>query len=384
MKKASGLNRKQFIVLILSVCILALIAEGVLLVRTFASKSEKGKSSTTPAPTGEPPVSMMWVPVSHMCFREDGVFAYGESYEYDDQGRPVLMKMFRGEEGQYREVTYTYDKNGTKTEEWEVTEQETGKAALSVTGICGMTIRHEAGESYQCRYDNDGYIKEITKYDGTEGAEKPVETVKRHYKAGRLSGEEIYYADESGEWVLREEKEYRYEGDRTIVSNGSKETVYCGGRILESTTYAGRDRTLQVQKVTNHSVFPDRLDCLREVYVIGNWIKEYEPAETEAFGGSGTIMFPRSVEFNSEGLPVKVYSGDYRYDDDLEIWAIYQYDEKNRLIYIKGKERISGFMDRAPREMESLITYDDDDNPVQITYDNRIHRLEWNLIEVRQ
>ena len=96
MKKAAGLKRKQFIVLILSVCILALMAEGVLLAHTFSSKDKKGKTSKpTPEPTREPVSSVMWVPVSHVCYDETGLFVYGETYEYDEKGRLIRSIMMK-------------------------------------------------------------------------------------------------------------------------------------------------------------------------------------------------------------------------------------------------------------------------------------------------
>lgn len=383
MKKAAGLKRKQFIVLILSVCILALMAEGVLLARTFSSKDKKGKTSKpTPEPTREPVSSVMWVPVSHVCYDETGLLVYGETYEYDEKGRLISEKKYHDEGKAYRERTCTYDKNGTKTEEWEVTDQETGKATKLVTTIGGLTIYHDEGESYQCLYDNDGYITQITKYNSADGTEKPLESVKRYYRDSVFSTEQFYAMDKNGEWVLWKTNEYRYEGDCTIVFDGSKETVYRGGRVLESTAFVKQDITQPLQKITHYSLFPDRLDCLREIYFIGDWIKEYEPADNETFSDGVSAGMVRSVECDSEGLPVKMYGGDYRHDDNLEIVGIYQYDEKNRIIYIKGQERLPGYMSRAPREMESTISYDDDDNPVAITYDGTVHRLEWNLIEV--
>ena len=53
MKKALGLKKKHFIILIVSLCAVALIAEGILLAHTFADKEDKDKktSKATATPT---------------------------------------------------------------------------------------------------------------------------------------------------------------------------------------------------------------------------------------------------------------------------------------------------------------------------------------------
>ena len=382
MKKASGLKKKQFIILIVSVCVVALIAEGILIAHTFSAGKEKDKHKPTPTPTKEPFSYGMWIPVSHTYLKEDGTVLEMETYDYDNEGRVILVRCFDGEEQLVYEEKYTYDKNGTKTETF-VEKEHTERIK---TSIGGMTVNHKDGESYECLYDNDGYIKKITKYKNADGTKIPVELMKRFYSGGRLSGEDLYAMDdESGEWVLKSEKEYRYDGDNTIEIRGGEVKVYCGGRFVEMTDYFDPDRTDPIDRVTRYRLFPSRLDCLQNIEFMKEWMSEYEPRQAEIFQENVTALIARwSVEFNPEGLPVKMYRGYFRTDDHLEVYREYRYDEKNRIIQIRGKEQLPGYMSRAPREMETLIAYDDDDNPVEIKYDNIIHRLEWKLIPYGQ
>ena len=52
MKKILGLKKKHFIILIVSLCAVALVAEGILLAHISATKNKKNKS--TPTPTTDP------------------------------------------------------------------------------------------------------------------------------------------------------------------------------------------------------------------------------------------------------------------------------------------------------------------------------------------
>ena len=187
-KKKSGiaLKRRQFLLALAAVCLIAVIAEAVLLIRTFSKKNNKKtaeitpteipkvaqKPTDTPSPTPElePAFTTVWRLAKEKTTYSDGTLSNCYSYEYDDQGREI-KRIIYGSDGVTPEETVLFhqDRSGVViTEHWVPDENGTLRekkcffltcSGVSIDSLWKQNLYLGSGEILtSCEYDENGNL----------------------------------------------------------------------------------------------------------------------------------------------------------------------------------------------------------------------------------
>lgn len=179
-KKRSGLRmkRRTFAVIIISLCGIALIAEGFLLARTFKKKHKK----TTPTPTvtqeaTNVPSPLPTSPTKNIRHKLVKATTQGENgstieYKYDEYGR--LKEFCHSDSGEYTRYTeYVYDKCGVRVITWQLPAGEEksednyirmdfwGAPFEKYENECHL-LKEYNDPAFVITYDKNGYWKEVT------------------------------------------------------------------------------------------------------------------------------------------------------------------------------------------------------------------------------
>ena len=129
-EEKEGIRRRLFIILMIAICAVGVIVEVGLLIHSRKKKSEpktKPEETVTETPTPTVPQQEDEPEGRYVISKEYG-WHYNEAigrngefcieYEYDKQGRETVSRTLDGEDVLVTYVT-TYDRNGSKTEEWD-------------------------------------------------------------------------------------------------------------------------------------------------------------------------------------------------------------------------------------------------------------------------
>ena len=195
MKKKKSLmrmNRRTFVCVILGICAVALLTEGILLARTFSKKKREGTKTVTPeaenvlsgtptlTPTAEPKPEKqtVWRIVGQERDFGSGISTIAK-YDYDEQGRQV-RESWEYDTGTESFIEAIYEKSGVRTLRWLIMEgnikEDDNYYELEAWGYPLEPYDNEfffykADEdpAFEITYDENGYWKEI-KAKGEEGA----------------------------------------------------------------------------------------------------------------------------------------------------------------------------------------------------------------------
>ena len=375
-KRKFRIGRKQFIIVIVSVCLVALIAEAVLLIHTFVKKKDKERELKTPRK------GTVWRVKEARLQSDDYTVVY--SFEYDEKGREIGRSAhYEENDGTTRDTTtreiryfaggcglwwYALDYGVTTsvffTEDPLIVTQaevisrhevdEQGRLTFLATNDGrvdkrwtfdeeGRPTRVSAsnGEVTRYSYDTEGRLvqikRELVIYESESGADAD---------PGQNVGDPYYSADANSYTLIT------YDNDTRIVRvtdrNGvyTKEEEYVGGRLIRSVSFDDKGEPQRTQRI---------------YYPKGNFIF----TGTECWGGyfftrsddrdlwSISLIDYDNVKFTKDGqLEAVLNGGDeisekYCYDKngllyerlfyDLDEKYTYEYDDYGNLIHFSAK-----------------------------------------------
>ena len=244
------MKRKHFILTVIAVCVVALIAEAVLLIKTFSKKDKKNPVENVISPTGEPdlPVLREVRKVKKVSYKEDWnnssrlVF---EEFTYDEAGREIRRVKYHDEEPYEEEITI-YDENGITRETWvpdrngtlnrfaftdnvgETTvvsryESDLERLVQIVTDEDGRVIRLDyvvSRSNYTLRHIVEWEYRDDIIVNRTETEKKDERETKRirkeyaYNESRKVCGFDEYRAEEGGKEELYATTEITYDGNR--------------------------------------------------------------------------------------------------------------------------------------------------------------------------
>lgn len=391
--KKHRLGRKQFILLIVSVCLVALLAEAVLLIHTFSKKGDKERKLKTSRE------GTVWRVKEARLQSDDYIVVY--SFEYDEKGREIVrsahieendgttrdsaprkIKYFAGGCGLYwneyadyndtKMVFFTEDPLIVTRVEW-VSRYETdeqGRLTILETSDSGVdrrwTFDEEGrptrvsasnGEVTRYSYDTEGRLvqikRELVIYESESGADAD---------PGQDVGDPYYSADANSYTFIT------YDNDTRIVSatdrNGvyTKEEEYVGGRLIRSVSCDDKGEPLQTQRIyypKGNFIFTGT-ECWGEFF--------FTRSDDRDLWSISLIDYD-SVKFTKDGQLEAVLYG----DDEIRIKNCY---DKNGLLY----ERL--YYDRDDKYS---YEYDDYGNLIHFSAkrDSKDYTFTWVEIELK-
>lgn len=315
----TGKSRKLFIIAIVAICLVAVAAEIILISgaskkkakkktdETGVSGQESQKTTATPTVPVDPTKQMytVWRMTKHYCPDPSGKEMLYQDWEYQDQGRKTIERIYDPYSGQaiYRETWYREDwlesfsnelSDGKEIEKRQRQYDEAGRVVwefLSQTGIDGETkyitewTRRGDGQIVK----EDRYIGEGKTWDYTVTYSYDLNNQKTEYAMETAGG-------------LHEKIRYTYDADGNLTR---EETVFPDGSIGDFTVYQYED---------------------------GRLVKE------EKYMNADTLMWLYGYEYDREGRLIRK-----NYNDapslsthQYTMWHIYGYDEKDRVIRETG------------------------------------------------
>lgn len=427
-KGAKGISRRQFLFIIIGLCAGALIAEGILLTKTFRKKRGNNTPTVTPtevvasvSPTPTPKGNPFTVPeVDHYetVWRVACEYLTGAgfermpvmSHEYDEFGREVKRVLYDDYSGECKEtILFHYGKEGfIISEHWAPTAEDGTllqkrvyfPSAIGVNTIDWVLDPPNPfyGEKLlEEKHDDEGNLILVTApYEGRQdtnewifGSDGVLSKQRFLSPTGSLWHENVFRFDEYGRFLGFGEEpndgDTIYREDDTIIVedlNGIFTYVVQDGFVVSATRYMGYDEDWPGAGIMINA------DCYPSTYMI----KQYRPKghfPKSYFGGymfegydpelftcidetdydenlSGTARF--TVSLRPDGQPDicrEEYGG-----------KIYEYDENGKLI----KFTYVGDTYRDERELQldddwKLIRMRDIDT-------NELHEYEWISVEV--
>ena len=263
-KKQFRLTRKQFFIILSALLAVVVIAETVLLVKTFAGKksSKKTPKGTSTKEATPSPVPQDVRKVARVDFREirpDG-YTSCKVFTYDELGRETMAEIYIYGELRTVEMTSYYN-TGSKRETLRVAESdEVNAGELTLSSVVFMDNSGEVLNEYAMdsivtseKFDDDGHLVEIVfsvtrdsiswKYRDDVVTERTVtrgdgQTARREYdydESGRVCAIREYRAENGKEEGKPYTAEITYDGNRkteTVNRNGViNENVYLDGAL---------------------------------------------------------------------------------------------------------------------------------------------------------
>ena len=342
-KKQKGIRmkRRTFVILILSVCVIAIGAEVALLVHSFTKRikgagKEPGKDpgeyvlGVSPAPSNPTPggeteqprkiyVKVKEEPVQSAERTPDGEFLPAEpystaSYSHDEYGRLKRKEIsFYGKDARDFSSTYIYEPSGTITETQSVyheTNDEPERKAFDKTYELpyGFTFSDSTGSNVTISYDEDGYWKKVVCGVPHEEAEFTYDEEGRLIKAFQ-----IRFQGQSDDTAVIIEDEYTYLEDGTVIlTRSSKDMETYSGRITNYDVMTYRDGRLMKKES-----YSDDVDSL-------HWIYEYKYTNAGRWESYSVIGDPHEDRGGTcfyletgESFPPQIASWDASVYDDL-------------------------------------------------------------------
>ena len=269
-KKQFRLTRKQFFIILSALLAVVVIAETVLLVKTFAGKksSKKTPKGTSTKEATPSPVPQDVRKVARVDFREirsDG-YTSCKVFTYDELGRENMAETYINGELRTVEMTSYYN-TGSKRETLRPAESDEENAGvLTLSSMVFMDNFGEVLNEYAMdsivtseQFDDDGHLVEIVfsvtrdsivrndsiswKYRGDVVTERTVtkgdgQTARREYdydESGRVCAVREYRTEKGKEEGKPYTAEITYDGNRrteTVNRNGViNENVYLDGAL---------------------------------------------------------------------------------------------------------------------------------------------------------
>ncbi|MBO4324248.1 MAG: hypothetical protein J5845_02445 [Lachnospiraceae bacterium] len=269
-KKQFRLTRKQFFIILSALLAVVVIAETVLLAKTFAGKksSKKTPKGTSTKEATPSPVPQDVRKVARVDFREirpDG-YTSCKVFTYDELGRETMAEIYINGELRTVEMTSYYN-TGSKRETLRVAESdEVNAGELTLSSVVFMDDFGDVLQEYAMdsivtseQFDDDGHLVEIVfsvarnntfrndsiswKYSGDVVTERTVtkgdgQTARREYdydESGRVCAVREYRTENGKEEGKPYTAEITYDGNRrteTVNRNGViNENVYLNGAL---------------------------------------------------------------------------------------------------------------------------------------------------------
>ena len=139
-KNSITLRRKQFLIALGAVCLIAIIAEAVLLIHTFSKKKDKKQTPVTPTQQGklidnvtptptptvglEPAFTTVWRLASEKTTYSSGSMSNYVSYEYDERGTEIKRIYYDSESGSpEKTILLHHDRSGIILAEYWVPDE---------------------------------------------------------------------------------------------------------------------------------------------------------------------------------------------------------------------------------------------------------------------
>lgn len=219
-RKRITLKRRQFFLALAAVCLIAIIAEAVLLICTFSKKNDKNKAKVTPTDQGkvdddptptierEPRFVRVWRLAGEKTTYSNIDTSDRVSYEYDDYGNEI-KRVYYDSKGESPEKTILihHDRSGIIIAEYWVPDEKgrlEEKRCYYPTcygvSIDYMLIHNPQlfqGEILEsCSYDEDGNLTGELRGYHQFLSEPPVHSVVKISPYGQLTSHEEYDADD--------------------------------------------------------------------------------------------------------------------------------------------------------------------------------------------
>lgn len=358
MKKTGGkgVRKKTFFILIACVCLIAIVAEGLLLAGVFSGKKNKSKNkadnTVTPegtvlTPTGEAPspapdreqTVRVWRETERTMDRGAGSYPL-EKQEYDEAGRRVHSVLYLNGETVQQETFFTYDGAGRLVR----TEQRTADLSSSAVDAMHVTTEHRTyydngdlksveitppefdmanASLTEYTYDGNHHVLTETRYLGRTKS-LVSRTDYEYNEAGKL----IRYGktDANNISLWSEEHEYDAQGRLIRTSGGEKPGV------TESTTTYSYDNAGQLiselyvsedAKGANYSV-----QHSYEYDKEGNLIRKKEEGSSNVSSSSNYVF---TYEYAYDGNGNMTRETQYYTDGAVLYDHLYEYDENDVL-----------------------------------------------------
>ena len=269
-KKQFRLTRKQFFIILSALLAVVVIAETVLLVKTFAGKksSKKTSKATKTEEVTPSPVPKDVRKVARVDYREIRPNGYTSCkvFTYDELGRETMAEIYINGELRTVEMTSYYN-TGSKRETLRVAESdEVNAGELTLSSVVFMDDFGDVLQEYAMdsivtseQFDDDGHLVEIVfsvarnntfrndsiswKYSGDVVTERTVtkgdgQTTRREYdydESGRVCAVREYRTEKGKEEGKPYTAEITYDGNRRteiVNRNGViNENVYLNGAL---------------------------------------------------------------------------------------------------------------------------------------------------------
>ena len=248
-RRIGAMKRKHFILALVLVCSVALIAETVLLIKTFTKKDKKNPVENVTTPTGEPvtPVPVAGRKVKKISYETEAELSYFSAmeFEYDEFGREIEARFYNKGELSKTEVTI-YGKNGMRRETW-VPDRNGELTEMMFTDAVGETFSvsmQGRGENHPFYTVEDGYMVRL-QYDLERKDYILWHIIEWEYQDGVIF-ERIETEKKDNTETKHTRKKYTYDDAGRVIKireyrseKGEEETLYGTTEI----TYDGQRRT---------------------------------------------------------------------------------------------------------------------------------------------
>ena len=219
-RKRITLKRRQFFLAFAAICLIAIIAEAVLLICTFSKKNDKNKAKVTPTDQGkvdddptpiierEPRFVRVWRLAGEKTTYSNIDTSDRVSYEYDDYGNEI-KRVYYDSKGESPEKTILihHDRSGIIiAEHWVPDEKGRLEEKRCYYPTCyGVSIDYMLlqnpylfeGEILEsCNYDEEGNLTGELRGYHQFLSEPPVHSVVKISPYGQLTSHEEYDADD--------------------------------------------------------------------------------------------------------------------------------------------------------------------------------------------
>ena len=381
------IGRKQFIIAIVSVCLVALIAEAVLLIHTFLKK-KKDNNEDTQDPKNYVKQTVRRVTKATMLIneKESGTveFAYDEygriaRAELRDPGEIVVVYDYSYFQGDCRMMVMHYgdmkdraffscDKPCIYMKWLKIVDYAVDESAR----VTKMELDYY-GNNAVCKFDSKGRLVQFCLYPEDSPA---VEEEYRYDDSGRLS--QIVRDNYSFADIIYEEN------GNTIINYWNQ-----GAEVHQTQTYSGKDLIYEkvnsdpFESYARREYYPKDRDLLPLVddFLKALWHLDYQekylPGFEEFTSLDGKERYElEKVEFTEDGQPLQ------NFYTDGTLRARYIYDENGRVSGHREIVKESHGEGETTYEGGADFTYDGKGNLVAIAEVNKPYSYQFEWIEM--
>ena len=385
--KKPVLKRKHFILALIAVCAIAVIAEGVLLAKTFGKKDKNGdnqKNGKQDSVVIEVPdgYQKVWKVTKEVLYGSRTETQAETVFEYDELGRLKTMKSSY-EDGTEDYIEWKYEKSGRKVTAWSL-EKGTPRTDRNiyfiafeiipgpggVSAASWMNVRNSKGISLE--YDEEGYWKSVTAmYPAGGYAFSPVEEYTFSYDSQRRITGYTRWGQEADGSQKKIKDDRRLEFDE---ENSSRITAYYsspdektfkkifenGRKVLEG--YVSENGEFRVTSDWTYSEDGFICNNYNEDGSIWKTIEEYEiplPVPNLSHGYE-------SITFSCESLPEN-YTDYIERDDQGRISGVvrrYSNIEREVLVQVEYDDQ-GRIISRTEDGVVTTFLYDENGNIIE-------------------